>query len=177
MIVLHGEAMQQYRSKIWTHPALSHMLKIQAAWTMQACFLQDDIIKQRAVVNGASEIRRIMQGGTSRNHAGPANHAPPPDRLTGFVSAGGAPLQPPPQQTMSVTAAPWQQIPQQPPDLTQSVSLYVAVESPSDFNLIFKLRGPGEVLLGSLYSAFSLKEQVAVLNELGVTKHDLVFGT
>lgn len=138
---------------------------------MQACYLQDDIIKQRAVDNGASEIRRIMQGGTSRFHAGPANHAPPPDRLTGFVSAGGAPLQAPPQQVMPVTPAPWQQSPQQLPDLTQSVSLYVAVEAPADFNLIFKLRGPGELLLTApthhIGILVDILKQIAVLSELG----------
>lgn len=108
------------------------------------CVLQDDMIKQRAVDNGALEIRRILQGGSNpRSQAGPGNHAPPPDRLTGFVGANGA-QQPPPQQALPMAQAPWQQIPQQPPDVAQSVSLYVAVEAPPEFNLIFKLRGPGE---------------------------------
>ena len=147
---------------------------------MQARFLQDDIIKQRAVDNGASEIRRIMQGGTSRNHAGPANHAPPPDRLTGFVNAGGAPLQPAPQQAMPVTPAPWQQIPQQPPDLTQTVSLYVAVEAPPDFNLIFKLRGPGGFLLSIFQNLRSPGTSSSAASacgiELTVTGNQAIFG-
>lgn len=119
---------------------------------VQLCCLQDDMVKQRAVDNGASEVRRIMQGGsTSRGHAGPAMHIPPPDRLSGFVSAGGEPaFQPPIQQALPMPQAPWQ-VPQQPPDVAQSVSLYVAVDAPPEFNLIFKLRGPGKLLSCPLF--------------------------
>lgn len=111
------------------------------------------MLKQRAVDNGAQEIRRILQGGNSRHlpQQGPAahqpspGHAPPPDRLSGFPPAGGQQaslLQLPPLQTPSMqqppqpAPAPWQQP-------AQSVSLYVGVEAPPEFNVIFKLRGPG----------------------------------
>ena len=110
------------------------------------------MIKQRAVDNGAQEIRRILQGGNSRHppqqglaaHQPSPGHAPPPDRLSGFMPAGAqqAPLmqQPPLQAAMQQpsrpAAAPWQQP-------AQSVSLYVGVEAPPEFNMIFKLRGPG----------------------------------
>ncbi len=107
------------------------------------------MVKQRAVDAGASEVRRILQGGTMSRSAPAVSTIPPPDRVPGFVSAGGQPMQSPVQMPHSMPSQPGQILPQtgqQIPEMAQTVPLYVGVEAPPHFNLHQRLRGPGRIL-------------------------------
>ena len=118
-----------------------------------AAVSQDEMVKQQAVIAGASEVRRILQGGNaSRPPPMPAaNVAPPPDRMPGFVSGASQTMQAPVQMPHSMPTQPGQFVPQSgapPPmqQMAQTVPLYVGVESLPDFDLHSRLRGPGVLL-------------------------------
>lgn len=110
--------------------------------------LQDDMVKQRAVDAGASEVRRILQGGSTSRTAPSVSNIPPPDRMASFVSTG--------EQSMLAPVHVQQGMPtqhgqfasqgaaaQQAPEMAQTVPLYVGVDAPPHFNLHQRLRGPG----------------------------------
>ena len=114
--------------------------------------LQDEMIKQRAVIAGASEVRRILQGGNTSRPAPPpsASSIPPPDRVSGFISGAAQTMQAPIQMQQSMPTqhghfVPQVGPPQQPPEMAQTVPLYIAVEAPPHFDLHGRLRGPGEL--------------------------------
>ena len=108
------------------------------------------MVKQQAVIAGASEVRRILQGGNaSRPPPMPAAiSAPPPDRMPGFVSGASQTMQAPVQMPHSMPMQPGQFVPQGGPaapmqQMAQTVPLYVGVEGLPDFDLHQRLRGPG----------------------------------
>ena len=124
------------------HACSSHLLL-----QIPLCSLQDDMIKQRAVDAGALEVRRLLQGGSMSRNAPPVSSIPPPDQMPGF---GGQPLQAPVQMQQAMPAQHGQFAQQtgsaqQPPELTQTVALYVGVDAPPHFNLHQRLRGPGKL--------------------------------
>ena len=113
---------------------------------------QDDMVKQRAVDAGATEVRTILQGSITPRPLQPATNAPPPDRISGFggggggIGGGGQPMQAPVQHTISAQhshSMPQASPAQQPPDMAHTVSLYVGVEAALGFNLHQRLKGPG----------------------------------
>ena len=114
------------------------------------CSLQDDMIKQRAVDAGALEVRRLLQGGSMSRNAPPVSSIPPPDQMPGFGSVGGQLLQAPDQMQQAMHTQHGQFAhqtgsAQQPPELAQTVALYVGVDAPPHFNLHQRLRGPGKL--------------------------------
>ena len=106
---------------------------------------QDDMVKQRAVDAGATEVRRILQGSAIARPLQPPTNIPPPDRAPGFVggvSGGAQPM----QHNMSAQhghSMPQADAAQPPPDLARTVSLYVGVEAAPSFDLHQRLKGPG----------------------------------
>ncbi len=108
------------------------------------------MIKQRAVDAGALEVRRLLQGGSMSRNAPPVSSIPPPDQMPGFGNVGGQPLQAPVQMQQAMPAqrghfAHQTGSAQQPPELAQTVALYVGVDAPPHFNLHQRLRGPGKL--------------------------------
>ena len=108
------------------------------------------MIKQRAVDAGALEVRRLLQGGSMSRNAPPVSSIPPPDQMPGFGSVGGQLLQAPDQMQQAMHTQHGQFAhqtgsAQQPPELAQTVALYVGVDAPPHFNLHHRLRGPGKL--------------------------------
>ncbi|KAL0045591.1 hypothetical protein WJX82_010794 [Trebouxia sp. C0006] len=117
----------------------------------------DDMIKQRAVDAGALEVRRLLQGGSMSRNAPPVSSIPPPDQMPGFGSVGGQLLQAPDQMQQAMHTQHGQFAhqtgsAQQPPELAQTVALYVGVDAPPHFNLHQRLTGPGDSYLQHISS-------------------------